>query len=33
MAELVSAKLDFNPNALKVLQKRYLKKDKEGKVV
>ena len=33
MEELVSAKLDFSPNALRVLEKRYLKKNEEGKVV
>lgn len=33
MGELISAKLDFSPNALKVLGKRYLKKNEEGKSV
>lgn len=33
MSELVSAKLNLSPNALKVLEKRYLKKNEEGKTV
>jgi ribonucleoside-diphosphate reductase alpha chain len=33
MEELVSARLDFSPNALKVLERRYLKKNEEGNIV
>ncbi|MBI4680673.1 MAG: hypothetical protein HY753_05565 [Nitrospirae bacterium] len=33
MSELVSAKLNLSPNSLKVLEKRYLKKNEEGKTV
>jgi ribonucleoside-diphosphate reductase alpha chain len=33
MKEVVSAGLDFSPNALKVLERRYLKKNEEGKIV
>ncbi|MDZ4383387.1 MAG: adenosylcobalamin-dependent ribonucleoside-diphosphate reductase, partial [Thermodesulfovibrionia bacterium] len=33
MSELASAKLNLSPNALKVLEKRYLKKNEEGKTV
>ena len=33
MGELTSAKFAFSPNALKVLEKRYLKRDGEGKAV
>jgi ribonucleoside-diphosphate reductase alpha chain len=33
MAELVSSKINLGPSALKVLEKRYLKKDEEGRIV
>src|SRR3989338_2187000 len=33
MSELVSAKLNLSPNSLKVLEKRYLKKNEVGKTV
>jgi len=33
MAELTSTNLNFSPNALRVLEKRYLKKNEEGKTV
>jgi ribonucleoside-diphosphate reductase alpha chain len=33
MAESISTQLDMTPSALKVLEKRYLKKDEEGKIV
>ncbi|MEW6599947.1 MAG: vitamin B12-dependent ribonucleotide reductase [Nitrospirota bacterium] len=31
MAEIISSQLDLSPSALKVLEKRYLKKDEEGR--
>jgi ribonucleoside-diphosphate reductase alpha chain len=33
MSELASTRLNFSPNALKVLEKRYLKKNEEGKII
>ncbi|MBI5663497.1 MAG: vitamin B12-dependent ribonucleotide reductase [Nitrospirae bacterium] len=33
MAEMISTQLDLSPSALKVLEKRYLKKDEEGKTI
>ena len=33
MAELVSRQLDLSQSAIKVLEKRYLKKDEEGNIV
>jgi ribonucleoside-diphosphate reductase alpha chain len=33
MSELISTKVNFSPNALRVLEKRYLKKNEEGKTV
>lgn len=33
MAEMVSTQLTLSPSALKVLQKRYLKKDEEGRAI
>ncbi len=33
MEELVSAEFNFSPNALRVLEKRYLKKNEEGRIV
>ncbi len=33
MGETVSTEIEFNPSALKVLSKRYLKKNEEGKVI
>ncbi len=33
MAEIMSTQLDLSPSALKVLEKRYLKKDEEGRVI
>ncbi len=33
MAELLSGKLNLTPNAMKVIQKRYLRKNEEGKVI
>ncbi len=33
MPELVSTRLDLTPSALKVLEKRYLKKDEEGRTI
>jgi ribonucleoside-diphosphate reductase alpha chain len=33
MSELTSAKPGLNPNALKVFQKRYLKKNKDGEII
>jgi len=33
MAEMISNQLDLSPSAMKVLEKRYLKKDEEGRTV
>ena len=33
MAEMISNQIDLSPSAMKVLEKRYLKKDEEGRIV
>jgi ribonucleoside-diphosphate reductase alpha chain len=33
MAEMISNQIDLNPSAMKVLEKRYLKKDEEGRII